>query len=390
MSASPTPSPRRPSFAGPSSPRFQRAAIPSRLPSISASQPFELEPVQVQGQGRNVVHGFSPPPNTTSLDPASPRQQPLLSLNTAGHYRARLSPQLTTPVEQTFQYAYPPEGSSSPRPYPDRIPIRSRRNSAIVSISLSSRSRSHTPRGNTAALPGNSGQATPSKGSSSATPRGDAKEMLVNMGDPSVQEIEEMDEWQPVGGMLLDEDEDEDEAVEEGEGFQGRAWTGASQGSQVVQDVLSPGMVFGEGLEFQGEIVVPAVGRLGIGDDEGLPLRRGGSEVGKPVRADGRPREGPKMTYETVRRLGSGSYAVVYLVRERGGRKREYGRWIVCRRGGFADDYSAEVLEQAGFRGGTARDSVVRSDYSPFFAYSHQYRDPPSDPADEEMAVSYA
>jgi hypothetical protein len=150
--------------------------------------------------------------------------------------------------------------------------------------------------------------------------------------------MDDFDDWQPAGGILLGTEEEavEDEGDhqaggEDEEGYEGRTWTGLSDASRVVEHVLKPGMLFGEGLEFQGEVIVPAVGRGGDGDLEVLPLRRGGSEVGKQVRATGETHglggsvEAAKKVYEVVRQLGSGSYAVVYLVREKGGRKREFG-----------------------------------------------------------------
>lgn len=161
----------------------------------------------------------------------------------------------------------------------------------------------------------------------------------------------EMDDWSPAGGMLLHDEEDDefdeggdsgdvmDEDVYDGDGVQ-KTWSGVSDASRVVEDVLKPGMIFGEGLEFQGEVIVPAVGRLmttETGEKVGMPLRRGGSEagVGRGTAAVGGPEVQPaKKSYEVVRQLGSGSYAVVYLVKERGGRKREYGEssriWNGC------------------------------------------------------------
>lgn len=147
-----------------------------------------------------------------------------------------------------------------------------------------------------------------------------------------------LDEWQPAGGMLLEDDDDDDDEVSAAEKDldrydddhdDGRVWSGISDASREVDDVLQRGMLFGEGLEFQGEIIVPAIGREGT-DDAGLPLRRGGSEVGKKSRSapevDVRLEPAAKKVYEVVRKLGSGSYAVVYLVREKSGRKKEYGR----------------------------------------------------------------
>jgi hypothetical protein len=141
--------------------------------------------------------------------------------------------------------------------------------------------------------------------------------------------VEELDDWQPAGGMLLDDQDDsaiEDELEDDGD--HGRAWTTGTE-EREVEDILSPGMLFGEGLQFRGEVIEPAVGKMGNGDgdDVGLPLRRGGSEVGQ-ARRQGEE----KKTYEVVRQLGSGSYAVVYLVREKGGRRREYGEsvYVAC------------------------------------------------------------
>jgi hypothetical protein len=348
------PSPRRtypfpPS--GPSSPRANRPSIASRLPSISANQPLDFDDIRAaqSSSSSTVVLGFSPPTLAAALPGViSPRPQQL-SLHSTNHAFSRLSPQVTTPVEQTFQYPFTQNETSpripgtSPRGLPD-IPPRSRRNSAaIVSISLSSRSRSRTPRGGATALPGgSSGHGTPSKGSSTVTPRGeDIKEqnvvqMIGNVTGngawaPGFDDFE--DDWQPAGGMLLhasDEEAVQDDIEEEEPDANGRTWTGLSDASRVVEHVLKPGMLFGEGLEFQGDTVVPAVGRMQDGDI-GLPLRRGGSEVGKANRVGGRMviPEREKKVYEVVRQLGSGSYAVVYLVRERGGQKREFGEHLL-------------------------------------------------------------
>jgi hypothetical protein len=132
---------------------------------------------------------------------------------------------------------------------------------------------------------------------------------------------EELDDWQPAGGMLLG-DMDEDSAIaDDVDGYDdGRVWSGISDSP--AKAVMRPGMLFGEGLEFQGETIEPAVGKGADGDGI-LPLRRDGSGVGQK-RRPGLQEEGKKR-YEVVRQLGSGSYAVVYLVREKNGRKREYG-----------------------------------------------------------------
>ncbi|KAL7424196.1 hypothetical protein Q5752_001782 [Cryptotrichosporon argae] len=199
---------------------------------------------------------------------------------------------------------------------------RSRRNSGqVVSISLSSRSRSRTPRGSTSVLPPGvagdapaSGAGTPSK---VGTPKLDGRGR--GMADSWAPGVEEMDGFHSDGEARSD--------ASGGLADDGRTWTSLDEDDddddddRRVPDVLPIGMVFGEGVEFEGEVIVPAVGRIAGDDGElGLPLRRGGSEVGRPNRdAPSRSKR-----YEVVRQLGSGSYAVVYLVREIGGRKREY------------------------------------------------------------------
>ncbi|WVQ80412.1 hypothetical protein IAT38_002517 [Cryptococcus sp. DSM 104549] len=380
---SPSPSPRR--GHNPASPRPPRT-LTSLLPNISS---VHTQPSPIPGEADNcspsppppnssrtsIVMGFSPVPTHQTL-PAVPESLPALStsprpaqlaLNTSAARRLNtLSPQLTTPVDQVFQWAAP-EGSpraqpSSPRPGAaptmggnaanDLLPPSRRNSAAVVSISLSSRSRSRTPRGSMAALPGQrSGNGTPQKGApaatgpvaagagagtgATATPRGDENHP-AQVTDAWAAGVDEMDDWQPAGGMLLESGDDDsalspsvdrvDSAFGPGAGSEGdddkygAAWSGGSDASRVVEDVLTQGMIIGEGLKFQGEVIVPAVSRMALADgsDVGLPLRRGGSEATKVVRGDGRME---KKRYEVVRRLGTGSYAVVYLVKERGGRK---------------------------------------------------------------------
>lgn len=340
MSSEHASSPRRglthqPPPSGPSSPRHTRVSIPSRLPSFSENE----------SRSTNVVLGFSPPP-TAGLQPlpeATPSSpKPGLNLASTNFKLAHLSPQLSTPIEQTFPNVFHEPPTSSPRhfghrqeassPKPADFPPRSRRNSAaIVSISLSSRSRSRTPRGSNAPLPGQgSGNVTPSKGAN-LTPKNDdatlapGKDVLVQMGN-DVRRInswtanDALDDWQPTGGLLLDEEEDQERWDDEDD-------YGSDDGRK-VEDILPKGTLFGEGLTFQDEVIRAAVGRLNgsKGDDAGTPLRRGGSEAPKALRGQpGVGVRGPKKVYEVVRQLGSGSYAVVYLVREKSGRRREYG-----------------------------------------------------------------
>jgi hypothetical protein len=165
--------------------------------------------------------------------------------------------------------------------------------------------------------------------------------------------MEDLDEWSPAGGMLLDDDE----AIDDGEDDE---W---DDDQTTPKEVLQPGFIFGEGLEFQGEMIVPAVGKNGDGSGD-LPLRRGGSEVGQrreseTQRSGAQAQTGEKKRYEVVRQLGSGSYAVVYLVREKGGRRREYGESMMCPSLRRQLMSSVEMLEQARSRGRADRDSAV-------------------------------
>ena len=343
----------------------------------------------------NVVLGFSPPssaglptlPEGSTPNPlaAAPLQFPPSSTQLS-----RLSPQLTTPTDQVgfgFNSSSPLQYGTSPRGHHAELPPRSRRNSAaIVSISLSSRSRSRTPRGVHSVLPaGSSGNATPDKGSNTVTPRAEDAAFM-----PGPIDFDPLGDLQPTGGLLLDDegsDTHRDEAViEDDVDDHGRQWTvDGYQEEDVVEDILSPGFEFGEGLEFEGEVIQPAVGRVaGINGSEGLPLRRGGSEAGKPSRGNA-----PNKVYQVIRRLGSGSYAVVYLVREKGGRRREYGECLGLddRREIELTRHSAQMSEQTQPRTRADRDSAVRSHHPSLLAYSQEYRHAPSDHADEAMAV---
>lgn len=240
--------------------------------------------------------------------------------------------------------AHRPEVPGSPRALPSEI--RSRRNSgAVVSISLSSRSRSRTPRGRSNLLPARSGSGTPNNTnnngptSNGANGGGDAAAAWA----PGVDDMDDMDDWQPTGGVLLDADEEEER--HDNFGFddfqsQGRSWTAETDASHIA-DVLRPGMVFGEGLEFEGDVIAPAVGRLQVNStsDVGLPLRRDFSAMGTKRN----PNE--KKTYDVIRQLGSGSYACVYLVRERGGRKREYALKCLSKHDLEEDQLETQLFE---------------------------------------------
>ncbi|ODN75911.1 hypothetical protein L202_05896 [Cryptococcus amylolentus CBS 6039] len=306
--------------------------MPPTLPSPRRNSTAPASPPPPTSSRTSVVMGgFSPVPSHQTL-PAVPEsistspRAPQLPLNTQAANLIRMNsfaPQVSTPVDQVYSFAdeSPRLLQHSPRANAanlgsDYLP-RSRRNSAaIVSISLSSRSRSRTPQGSVNVPPGtHTAHGTPSK---------KYTEEPVEMSDSWAPGVEEMDDWQPTGGMLLDHGEDEVARVESqvDDDKVGQTWSGDSDASRIVEDVLTHGMVIGEGLKFQGEVIVPAVSRMALADgsDVGLPLRRGGSEATKVLRTDGRTE---KKRYEVVRRLGTGSYAVVYLVKERGG-KREF------------------------------------------------------------------
>ncbi|CAK9787065.1 kinase-like protein [Cutaneotrichosporon oleaginosum] len=301
-------------------------STPPRLPSITAQQPFDFDD---PSHSHTTVFGFSPP---RSQPPLLPSSSPITShffLPKAGAAVPILSPSLGAGEHGLQGPLLPGLEPSSPRftdsPYvlAGEFPPRSRRNSAaVVSISLSSRSRSRTPHGRKATLPAeHSGSGTPSK---AATPR-------VNPGEdwaPGAPGLDSMDggdeDWRaPTGGIMLDADESADHFSlpdDDDDDDHGRSWTAESEVG--VTDVLRPGAIFGEGLEFEGDIIKPATGRLDIAgsNDAGVPLRRDGSKIGVPRKQTSTS----KRSYEVIRRLGSGSYAVVYLVREQGGRKREF------------------------------------------------------------------
>ncbi|WVQ76394.1 hypothetical protein IAR50_006060 [Cryptococcus sp. DSM 104548] len=311
----------------PTFPNAPHSPSPRRNPTAPASPP-----PPTSSRTSVVMGGFSPVSSHQTLPAVlesistSPRA-PQLPLNTQAANLIRMNsfaPQVSTPVDQVYAFAdeSPRLGQNSPRANAanlggDYLP-RSRRNSAaIVSISLSSRSRSRTPQSSVNVPPGtHTAHGTPSK---------KYTEDPVEMSDSWAPGVEELDDWQPTGGMLLDHDGEDEVARVESQVDDDKVrqtWSGDSDASRVVEDVLTHGMVIGEGLKFQGEVIVPAVSRMALADgsDVGLPLRRGGSEATKVLRTDGRTE---KKRYEVVRRLGTGSYAVVYLVKERGG-KREF------------------------------------------------------------------
>lgn len=140
-----------------------------------------------------------------------------------------------------------------------------------------------------------------------------------------MEEQSHNDDWTPAGGMLLG---DEDE-------HHGRSWTSMTDDTEDIMSrpIFAPGDQFGEGLMFQGDIIVPAIGRA-HGHDIDHPLRRGGSEIGMTRRngpvgmgaTDGRERR--KTVYEIVKAAGEGSFAQVYHIREKGGKRRDYGEYI--------------------------------------------------------------
>ena len=350
MSGRPTP-PRRfdtPPRTSPSPQLPASALFPSSPRNRLSRQSSLVEEVD----GRTIVRGFSPPSMASPLPAVAESSQAPLTIVTSSStytlgsltfnpfgpdFASRLSP-ATTPIEQTYTFPYdgPPRPSMSPRFTEDMLP-RSRRNSAaIASVSLSSRSTSRTPRRTPANLPPSTPEVrTPSDtlGSKTVTPRnGDASQAnsanghrrearnvfagthdAVNGDDfwPSGADGINDDEWQPTGGVLLDDEAVEDEDAE-----------------PRLNNIMVRGQLFGEGLEFQGEPVTPAIGLIRNGHIE-LPLRRGDSEAGHArieTQTGGEMRK--RKVYEVVKSSGSGSYGVVYCLREKGGRRREYGKCL--------------------------------------------------------------
>lgn len=200
--------------------------------------------------------------------------------------------------------------------------------------------------------------------------------------DMDTEEHVHNDDWTPAGGMLLG---DEDE-------HQGRSWTSMTDDVEdmMSKPIFAPGDQFGEGLLFQGDVIVPAIGRA-HGHDIDHPLRRGGSEIGMTRRngpvgmgaTDGRERR--KTVYEIVKAAGEGSFAQVYHIREKGGKRRDYGEFdslaevsgIVMRTPRRAlTPSSPQNCRSTRAERGSIRKSVVRGSDPPLSTYSYQHRHP--------------
>jgi hypothetical protein len=92
-----------------------------------------------------------------------------------------------------------------------------------------------------------------------------------------------------------------------------------------MADIFPTGHVFGAGHSFQGETIEAVAPRR---------LTVGGADGFVPEKANGHHRrasiercEVASKSFRVVRQLGSGSFAVVYLVKEIGGIGQEYGEW---------------------------------------------------------------
>ena len=87
---------------------------------------------------------------------------------------------------------------------------------------------------------------------------------------------------------------------------------------QIHEEVLHPGDLVGEGLELAGETlrIVPAPERVSHHDDAYHSTLRNRWENTELVDGEVEEEIKPARVLEVVKRLGNGSYAVVYLVRE--------------------------------------------------------------------------
>jgi hypothetical protein len=91
-----------------------------------------------------------------------------------------------------------------------------------------------------------------------------------------------------------------------------------------VDDIFPPGHRLGEGLSFQGE-TIEEIDPVARSRETGRSLPQSSASSIASLRENGLNRSGGKRkVFEVVRKLGSGSYAVVYLVKEVGG-GQEYG-----------------------------------------------------------------
>jgi hypothetical protein len=93
-------------------------------------------------------------------------------------------------------------------------------------------------------------------------------------------------------------------------------------------DIFPPGHRIGEGTVFDGEVIedVDPVARSKE-NGRSLPQSSAGSIASLRESGSDHEHSARRKTFEVVRKLGSGSYAVVYLVKEIGG-TREYGVWF--------------------------------------------------------------
>jgi len=259
-------------------------------------------------------------------------------------------------------------GGASDMQYPQHPGlIRSRRSSAAlaVSVSLASRSRSRTPVQKVGSPP-----TSPSRRMSReiGTTSGGAMLGQVDEGVPAMTAPKKHGKWDKGSGNgddiefadfgwdeAFEDDEDDYPSVSRRSQRKSLAGRGAEQfgdsasddttGMQVEihnmdindnkgwegrehddDDIFPPGHRLGEGTVFDGE-VVEDVDPVARSKENGRSLPQSSAGSIASLRESGFDHEhsGRRKTFEVVRKLGSGSYAVVYLVKEIGG-TREYGK----------------------------------------------------------------
>ena len=113
-----------------------------------------------------------------------------------------------------------------------------------------------------------------------------------------------------------------------------------------MADIFSSGYVFGAGHSFQGEVIeAVAPRRLGAnGEEVPIPLRA----MGHHRRASSERCEVASKSFQVVRQLGSGSFAVVYLVKEIGGVGQEYALKCLSKKDLNQDQLDSQMFEVSG------------------------------------------
>lgn len=261
--------------------------------------------------------------------PASPRHReavPVISRNVSFLFAsptAVASPPLG-PVEENGSVHTTPLHGTLPLPTGTRP--RSRRSSTAlaVSVSLASRSRSRSSTPNNVNPPhGRSPQTSP--------PMQGVHSITKQLGEFAWDEA-----------FAHDGDDDLDMTFDDGDAPAprkdrsarssrlGRSSTQRSRGDYSdhmhdgrLSDVFPLGHVFGAGHSFEGEIIEAVTPRRLASNGREVPVPQ--FALGHHRRASLERGEIATKSFKVVRQLGSGSFAVVYLVREIGGVGQEYG-----------------------------------------------------------------